>query len=98
MLLTYDNMSNRETELSDSQGLCIDKLVDGIVAKLNRLLESKTRLSCRNVVLANFETMTQPSHWLKSKLFDDLPKAESKALKKKIEEIKDLVFQRAGGV
>ena len=93
MLLTYDSMSNHDAELSDSQGLCIEKLVDGIVAKLNRLLESKTRLSCRNVVLANFETMTQPSHWLNSKLFDDLPRPESKALKKKIEEMVELIRQ-----
>ena len=91
MLLTYDSMSNHDEVLSDSQGLCIEKLVDGITAKLKRLLESKTRLSCRNVVLANFETMTQPSHWLNSKMFDDLPKAESKRLKEKIEEMVELI-------
>lgn len=93
MLLTYDGMNKHNADLTDTQGLCVEKLVDEIAAKLKRLLESKTRLSCRNVVLANFDTMTQTSHWLNSKLFDDLSKAESKRLKEKIEDMVELIRQ-----
>ena len=52
-LLTIENL----LESYDSQ-----KVKDAfhVIAKLNRLLVSKTKLSCRNVLTANFETMTKP--------------------------------------
>ena len=74
MLNTYDNMNIKDAWIVEKQGESVEELVDVIIAKLNRLLDSKTRLSCRNVLVANFETMTKTEHWLNSKLFADLPK------------------------
>jgi hypothetical protein len=65
--------------------------VDHVLAKLNRLLVSKTKLSCRNVLTANFETMTKPDHWLNSRLFQALPVNESMVLREKFEEMVELL-------
>jgi hypothetical protein len=62
-----------------------------IIAKLTRLLNSKTTLSCRNVLVANFETMTKAAHWLKCRLFTDLPEAMGMALREKIVQMVDLL-------
>ena len=71
--------------------MCIEGLVDDIIAMLDRLLSSKTRLSCRNVLVTNFETMTDTGHWLQRKLFADLPKALGKVLRDKIDQMVDLL-------
>ena len=91
MLNTYDNMNIKDAWIIEKQGENVEEMVDVIIAKLNRLLDSKTRLSCRNVLVANFETMTNTAHWLKSKLFIDLPKALGKALREKIVQMVDLL-------
>lgn len=91
MLQTYDNMNVQDACVIRYQGMCIEGLVDDIIAMLNRLLRSKTRLSSRNVLLANFETMTASNHWLKSKLFNDLPEMMGRMLKEKIEQMEDLL-------
>ena len=91
MLHTCDNMKIKDAWIIEYQGKCIQQLVDSINETLNRLLKSKTTLSCRNVVVANFETMTKTAYWLKCKLFVDLPKAMGKALREKIEQMVDLL-------
>ena len=91
MLNTYDNMNIKDAWIVEKQGESVEELVDVIIAKLNRLLESKTRLSCRNVLVANFETMTKTEHWLNSKLFADLPKDLGKVLRDKIDQMVDLL-------
>ena len=90
MLHTCDNMKIKDAWIIEYQGKCIQQLVDSINETLNRLLKSKTTLSCRNVLVANFETMTKTAYWLKCKLFVDLPKAMGKALREKIEQMVDL--------
>ena len=87
MLVTYDNMSVQDACVIRYQGMCIEGLVDDIITMLNRLLASKTRLSSRNVLLANFETMTDSNYWLRSKLFSDLPEDMGRMLKEKIEQM-----------
>ena len=91
MLNTCDNMDTKDTWVIEYQGKCIQQLVDSINMTLVRQLNSKTRLSCRNVLVANFETMTKTAHWLKYKLYVDLPKAMGKALREKIVQMVDLL-------
>ncbi len=91
MLNTCDNMDTKDTWVIEYQGKSIQQLVDSINMTLVRQLNSKTRLSCRNVLVANFETMTKTAHWLKYKLFVDLPKAMGKALREKIVQMVDLL-------
>ena len=91
MLNVYDNMNTKDAWIIEKHAVCTGELMDDIIAKLTRLLNSKTTLSCRNVLVANFETMTKAAHWLKSKLFIDLPKALGKALREKIVQMVDLL-------
>ena len=91
MLETYDNMSVQDACVVRYQGMCIEGVVDDIIVMLNRLLNSKTRLSCRNVLVTNFETMTKTEHWLQRKLFADLPKALGKVLREKTYQMVDLL-------
>ena len=91
MLEAYDNLNYYDVQLVKHQGECIQLLVDGIIAKIKRLLESKTRLSCRNVLVANFRKMSKTAYWLKFKLFQDLPIAISRVLVGKIELMVDLL-------
>lgn len=91
MLDAYDNLNIKDAWVTEKQEECVEGLVDVIIEQLNRLLNSKTRLSCRNVLVANFETMTKTGHWLERKLFADLPKALSKVLKDKIYQMVDLL-------
>ena len=85
MLDAYDMMHTNDAWIIEKHGVCTGELLDDIIAKLVRQLNSKTRLSCRNVLVTNFETMTKTAYWLKCKLFGDLPKAMGKALREKIE-------------
>ena len=91
MLNVYDNMNTKDAWIIEKHAVCTGELMDDIIAKLTRLLNSKTTLSCSNVLVANFETMTNTAHWLKSKLFIDLPKALGKALREKIVQMVDLL-------
>lgn len=91
MLHTCDNMKIKDAWIIEYQGKCIQQLVDSINETLNRLLKSKTTLSCRNVLVTNFETMTKVAYWLKCKLFGDLPKEMGKALREKIVQMVDLL-------
>ena len=72
-------------------GQFVKDLVDEINAKLNRLLESKRRLTLSYGMVTNFNTMADTKHWLKSKLFQVLPKNEAKMLTDRIEEMVDLL-------
>lgn len=91
MLRTYDSMTIDDANVIQLQGVCVEGLVDDITKRLDRLRESKTRLSCRNVLVANYETMTDARHWLGSRLFSDLPRAESRVLREKVEQMVELL-------
>ena len=91
MLDAYDMMHTNDAWIIEKHGVCTGELLDDIIAKLVRQLNSKTTLSCRNVLVANFETMTKVAYWLKCKLFVDLPKEMGKALREKIEQMVDLL-------
>ena len=52
MLDAYDNLNIKDAWVIEKQGECVEELVDVIIEKLNRLLNSKTRLSCRNVLVS----------------------------------------------
>jgi len=91
MLKTYDGLNITDACVIECQGQCIERMVDDIIAKLTRLLESKTRLSCRNVLVTNFDTMNDTTHWLQCRLFDDLPTEASRLLKEKIEQMVELI-------
>ena len=91
MLNVYDNMNTKDAWIIEKHAVCTGELMDDIIAKLTRLLNSKTTLSCRNVLVANFETMTKAAHWLKCRLFTDLPEAMGMALREKIVQMVDLL-------
>ena len=91
MMRTYDQMNIKDADLTKFQGMCTEKLVDEIIEKLTKMVVSKTRLSSRNVLLANYETMTKTTYWLGCKLFSDLPRAESRVLREKVEQMVELL-------
>jgi len=91
MMKTYDAMNLKDAKLAHFQGVCTEKLVDDINGRLERLVASKVRMSCRNVLLANFKTMVKPEHWLGCRLFSDLPRAESRVLREKVEQMVELL-------
>ena len=91
LLESYDGLTTLDPFVTDCFRSCVETTVDHVLAKLNRLLVSKTKLSCRNVLTANFETMTKPEYWLKSHLFKDLPKNQSVVLREKFEEMVELL-------
>ena len=91
MMGTYDEMNIKDANLTKFQGACTEKLVDEIIDRLEKMVVSKTRLSSRNVLLANYETMTKTTHWLGCKLFRDLPRAASKVLQEKVKKMVELL-------
>ena len=91
MMKTYDAMNIKDANLTHFQGMCTEKLVDEIIGRLEKMVVSKTLLSSRNVLLANYETMTKPTYWLGCKLFSDLPRAASRALREKVERMVELL-------
>ena len=91
MMGTYDEMNIKDANLTKFQGACTEKLVDEIIGRLEKMVVSKTRLSSRNVLLANYETMTKTTHWLGCKLFRDLPRAVSKVLQEKVKKMVELL-------
>ena len=91
LMRTYDSMNIKDADLTKFQGMCTEKLVDEIIEKLTKMVVSKTRLSSRNVLLANYETMTKTTYWLECKLFSDLPRAESRVLREKVEQMVELL-------
>ena len=92
MLKQYDGLNIENPQDIYVRGQMVMEQVDCIIAKLTRLVESKTRLSGRNVLTANFSTMINASHWLNSKLLNDLPRADSRNLRNKIYEMVDLML------
>jgi len=91
MMRTYDAMNIKDANLTHFQGVCIEKLADEIIGRLKILVVSKVRMSCRNVLLANYETMTKATYWLGCRLFSDLPRAESRVLREKVEQMVELL-------
>ena len=59
LLESYDSLKVKDAFVTECFRSCVETTVDHVIAKLNRLLVSKTKLSCRNVLTANFETMTE---------------------------------------
>ena len=95
MLKTYDDMEQQGEDTILKCGRSVSDLTDAISMKLTHLVNSERTLTCRNVLIANYETMTNLQYWLNHKLFDDLPKADSVALKKKIRQMVDLMAELA---
>ena len=91
LLESYDGLTTQDAFVTECFRSCVETTVDHVLAKLNRLLASKTKLSCRNVLTANFETMTKPEHWLNSRLFQALPNNQSLVLREKFEEMVELL-------
>lgn len=90
VLSTFDEMKPLTSKALTLYDDFVNSSVDDIITKLGRLLESNTRLTSRNMLLANYEKMKDPKHWLKSQLFNYLPKEASLRLQRKIEQMVDL--------
>ena len=91
VLEKYDELIFENSRDISLCGQFVMDLVDEINAKLNRLLESKRRLTLSYGLVTNFDTMADTRHWLKSKLFKALPRKESELLRERIEEMVDLL-------
>ena len=57
MMKTYDAMNIKDVNLTHFQGVCTEKLVDEINGRLEKLVVSKVRMSCRNVLLVGYEKL-----------------------------------------
>jgi len=95
MLKTYDDMEQQGEDTILKCGRSVSDLTDAISVKLTHLVNSERTLTCRNVLIANYDTMTNLQYWLNHKLFADLPKADAVALKKKIRQMVDLMAELA---
>ena len=95
MLKSYDGLKKQDEEAIAKSGSSVSILTDAIIEKLTNLVNSERTLTCRNVLIANYDTMTAPQYWLGHKLFADLPKADSDALQKKIRQMVDLMAELA---
>ena len=95
MLKSYDNLEQQDEDAVAKSGSSVSILTDAIIVKLTNLVNSERTLTCRNVLIANYDTMTNPQYWLGHKLFADLPKADSDALQKKIRQMVDLMAELA---
>ena len=91
MLKSYDELNKQDVDGIAKCGSSVSILTDAIIEKLTNLVNSERTLTCRNVLIANYDTMTAPQYWLNHKLFADLPKADSVALQKKIRQMVDLM-------
>ena len=95
MLKSYDELNKQDEDGIAKCGCSVSDLTDAICVKLTNLVNSERTLTCRNVLIANYDMMTAPQYWLNHKLFADLPKADSVALKKKIRQMVDLMAELA---
>ena len=95
MLKSYDNLEQQDEDAVAKSGSSVSILTDAIIKKLTNLVNSERTLTCRNVLIANYDTMTNPQYWLGHKLLADLPKADSDALQKKIRQMVDLMAELA---
>lgn len=91
MLEQYDELDFDDPRDISISGQFVKDLVEEIITKLIRLLESKRRLTLSYGLVTNFDTMADTRHWLKSKLFKALPRKESELLRERIEEMVDLL-------
>ena len=91
MLKSYDELNKQDEDVIVKCGCSVSDLTDAICVKLTNLVNSERTLTCRNVLIANYDTMTAPQYWLNHKLFADLPKADSVALQKKIRQMVELM-------
>lgn len=95
MLKSYDELNKQDVDGIAKCGSSVSILTDAIIEKLTNLVNSERTLTCRNVLIANYDTMTAPQYWLNRKLFADLPKTDSDALQKKIRLMVDLMAELA---
>ena len=95
MLKSYDDLKQVDEDYTVRTGRGVGELTDAIIEKLTNLVNSERTLTCRNVLIANYQTMTDPQYWLDHKLFADLQKDASVALQKKIRRMVDLMAELA---
>ena len=95
MLKSYDDLKQVDEDYTVRTGSSVSILTDAIIEKLTNLVNSERTLTCRNVLIANYQTMTDPQYWLNRKLFADLQKDPSVALQKKIRQMVDLMAELA---
>ena len=76
ILEQYNELDFKEPDDIRMSGQLVMGLVEEINKKLIRLLESKRRPMLSRGIVTKFKTMANPNHWLKSKLFQVLPRKE----------------------
>jgi hypothetical protein len=71
--------------------MCVNELADDAIGMVQRLLDKPEIRSCRIPLVIDFEKMTAPDYWLKSKLFCVDPVSRSEPLKQKILQLVDML-------
>jgi hypothetical protein len=71
--------------------MCVNDLADDAISMVQRLLDKPEIRSCRIPLVIDFEKMTDPDYWLKSKLFCVDPVSRSEPLKQKILQLVDML-------
>lgn len=71
--------------------MCVNELADKAISILQRLLNKPEIRSCRIPLVIDFERMTDPDYWLKSKLFSVDNESDCKALKQKIVKLVEML-------
>ena len=71
--------------------MCVNELADDAIGMVQRLLDKPEIRSCRIPLVIDFEKMTDPDYWLKSKLFSVDPVSRSEPLKQKILQLVDML-------
>ena len=71
--------------------MCVDELADDAIRLVQRLLDKPEIRSCRIPLVIDFEKMTDPDYWLKSKLFSVTPVSRSEPQRQKIMALVDML-------
>ena len=58
MLKSYDELNKQDEDGIAKCGSSVSILTDAICVKLTNLVNSERTLTCRNVLIANYDTMT----------------------------------------
>ena len=58
MLKSYDELNKQDVDGIAKCGSSVSILTDAIIEKLTNLVNSERTLTCRNVLIANYDTMT----------------------------------------
>ena len=88
---TYNNLPQLYPRALHHYYICIKESADDVIAILNRLLSKDEIRTCRIPLLIDFNKVTKLDYWLNCKIFNDLSKSDSTALREKLTQMTNLL-------